>query len=191
MALKRFTPEPLIFPMPNGTDYEVPPVDIDRGWTLSKLLSRTPAELAKAKESDEDLFKLALTEELWERMKADGVPHPDAFRAGMAALAHFQVLETSSGPREAVYASAMIAAEGIWESGIHPEALAAWAAANQTTTSPATDAESAETASTSGTSSPRTATARASRSKTSSSKKSTSSRTSSRSTASRSSTPTT
>ncbi|NUO58999.1 MAG: hypothetical protein HOV78_20250 [Hamadaea sp.] len=186
MALKRFTPEPLVFPMPNGTDYEVPSVDIDRGWRLSQLLARTPAQLEKAKETDEDLFKLALTDELWDRMKADGVSSTLAFRAGMAALAHYQILESASGSLEAVHTAAMEAAEAIWESGIHPEAVAAWAAANMTTTSPATAEESAETASTSGTSSPKKATARRSRSTTSSPKKSSSSSTSSRSTGSRS-----
>ncbi|MER7070971.1 hypothetical protein [Terrabacter sp. NPDC000476] len=190
--MKRFTPDPLIFPMPNGQDYEVPPVDIDRGWRLSKLLNRSQAELAKAKETDEDVFRLAMTDELWDRMVADGVSHSDAFRAGMAALAHFQVLETASGPREAVHAAAMQSAEAIWESGIHPEALAAWAAANLTTSSQssAEAAESAETASGTGTNSPNRATRR-SRSTTSSTKKTSSSRTSSRSTGSRSSTPTT
>ncbi|GAA2037344.1 hypothetical protein GCM10009740_31400 [Terrabacter terrae] len=185
MALKRFTPEPLIFPMPNGTDYEVPPVDIDRGWRLSELLSQSPEDVDKTGLHDEDMFKLALTDELWDRMKAEGVPLNFAWRAGMAALAHYQVLDSGAGSLSDVHAAAMTAAEAIWESGVHPEAVAAWAAANLTTTSPATDAASAETASTSGTSSPKK-TARPSRSTTSSSRKNSSSRTSSRSTASRS-----
>ncbi|WP_076260876.1 DUF7426 family protein [Intrasporangium flavum] len=154
MALKRFTPEPLIFPMPNGTDYEVPPVDIDRGWRLSQLMSKSQAELDAADETDEDLFRLVLSDELWDRMRTESVPIDAAWRAGMAALAHFRIVDQGQGPLADIHAAAMLAAEAIWESGIHPEAVAAWGAANLTTTSPATAEESAATASTSGTSSP-------------------------------------
>ena len=179
MALKRFTPEPLIFPMPNGTDYEVPPVDIDRGWLLSELLGLSQAQLKKRPENNVDLFRLAMTSEVWDRMATDGVPHLLAWRAGMASLAHYQVLNSASGDIASAHQAAMTTVEAIWESGIDPKAIGGWVKAKtglspedwaNATPSPSMAADDASTASTSGTSSP-TKRATASRSRTRSPKK--------------------
>lgn len=158
MPLQRFTPEALVFPMPNGTDYEVPAVDIDRGWRLSELLVMSGEQLAKAKVRDEDVFKLALSADVWEHMRADGVPMALAWRAGMAALAHYRVLAKGSGNLAESYAEAMAAASRIWEAGLSPEALAATMAAALQTPAPRTAEADASTASTSGTSTPKAST---------------------------------
>lgn len=118
--------------------YEIPPVDDDAGTQLADMLTRTPAEAAKSKVKPVELYKLALTADIWEQMRADGVPFVEMRTAGLAALAHFQVLLRAPNPSSALDA-AEAAARGIWEAGIDPEALAAnMAATLQPQMSPAT-----------------------------------------------------
>lgn len=113
----------LVFPI-GEHEYTVPPVGIDEGLRLAEIFTETPDQLAKLKLGNIDLFKLAITPELWEQMRHDGVPLPDAWRVGMAALAHFQVLLSDSSPD--AWDSAEKVAAAVWESGIDPKALAAY-----------------------------------------------------------------
>lgn len=115
--------------------YEVPPVDDDRGTKLAGLISRAPAEASKLKVTTDDLFKLAMSPELWQRMRTDGVGFVDLRCAGLAALVHFQVLLHDPNPSEALE-HAERAARSVWEAGVNPEALAATMAALPTTSSP-------------------------------------------------------
>lgn len=130
MRLQARALRPLVFPI-GEKEYAVPPVGIDAGLQLNELFALPAAERGKVKLKSVDMFKLAVTAELWDEMVADGVPLSDAFRVGMAALAHFQTLMADTGPT--AIDNAEKAAQAIWESGINPEALAAWMAANQPT----------------------------------------------------------
>lgn len=154
--MKRIDDKPLTFPI-GDKEYVVPPVGWDCGITLIRYLDMDAEQLAKVKMKSEELFKLAMSEAVWEQMRSDGVATHLQFRAGMAALAHFQTL-AKGGTDE----TALLAAEAVWESGIDPEALAARMAAYRSTplaastTSPATVAAGSSTrrrASTSGTTS--------------------------------------
>jgi hypothetical protein len=130
MALSRRPLRPLIFPI-GDKEYAVPPVDIDRGWAMTEIFQSTEAQLAKSKQDSSYLFRLAMTDEVWEQMRADGVPSHDAFRAGMAAVVHFQTLTANTGPDAADLAEN--AAEAVWESGIDPKAVMAYLTAQQPT----------------------------------------------------------
>lgn len=141
--MKRIVEEPLVFPI-GDKDYTVPPVGVTAGWPLLEIL-QNPGKHAKIK--NEQMFTMAMGG-VYEQMREDGAPLHLVFRAGMASLAHFQVL-SGGGTSEA----ALIAAAGIWESGLDPEELAAWAAANPNKIpGRRTAAAGASTASTSGTS---------------------------------------
>lgn len=123
----------LDFPIGDKT-YSVPPVGVDVGLRLAELFTTPQDKLAKTKLTTVQLFKLVLGD-VWDEMRKDNVPHSEAFRVGMACLRREQALLVNTGPdrwdiaeREAV---------AIWESGIDPEALAAYMAA---TTQPGTGA---------------------------------------------------
>ncbi|WP_096302888.1 hypothetical protein [Jatrophihabitans sp. GAS493] len=141
-------------------DYVVPPVGFEAGNEILKVLSMSPAQLEDAKITSQGLYKLGLSDALWDQMLADNVPHHAMWRAGLASVIHFQTL-AANGTNEA----ALLAAEGVWESGISPEALAAWMAAQHqqnpgdSTTSPSGAKAGSSTkprANTSGTTSSRT-----------------------------------
>ena len=126
--------------------YEVPPVDHERGKQLAELFTTAPDKLAKSKLTQVDMFQLAMTSDLWDQMRSDGVPFVDMWTAGMACLAHFQTLLAARNPAEALD-QAEQAARAIWESGVDPEAVAAWMAAQQqgSTTPPSTQPAAATT----------------------------------------------
>lgn len=135
--MKRIDDKPLTFPV-GDKEYTVPPVGWDCGLTLVKYLDMDQAKLGKVRMTSEDLFKLAMSPEVWEQMRTDGVASHVMFRAGLASLAHFKTL-AEGGTSE----TAALAAEAVWESGIDPEMLAASMAAKLrspavTTTSPST-----------------------------------------------------
>lgn len=97
----------------NGKDYTVTPLGIDAGLKVAGVVGGT--DKSYNKKPAEDLFKLVLGD-VWEEMRADGVPLEAAWRAGMA-----MVIDNKEG---------RVAAEAIWDTGL-PEALAAQMAANQ------------------------------------------------------------
>lgn len=137
--MKRIDAVPLTFPV-GDKEYTVPPVGWDCGLTLVKYLGMDQAALGKVKMKSEDLFQLAMSPELWEQMRTDGVASHVMFRAGLASLAHFKTLAEGGTPE-----TALLTAETVWESGIDPETLAASLAAKLTnpavsTTSPSTAA---------------------------------------------------
>lgn len=158
--MKNIDSEPLKFPI-GGKEYVIPPVGWDCGITLVKYLGMDQEQLGKLKMKSETLLKLAMSDEVWEQMRADGVASHIMFRAGLASLAHFKSL-AEGGTADV----ALLAAEAVWESGIDPEALAARMAANlqaraASTTSPGTAAAKSSTrrrANTSRTTSPRSKT---------------------------------
>lgn len=154
--MKRINEKPLTFPI-GDKEYVVPPVGWDCGVALVRYLDMPADQLGKVKMKSEDLFKLAMSEGVWEQMRADGVATHLQFRAGLAALAHFQSLA-----KGATDETALLAAGAVWESGVDPEALAARMAASlqpraASTTSPGTAGAGSSTrrrANTSGTTSP-------------------------------------
>jgi hypothetical protein len=129
----------LEFPIGEHT-YSVPPAGIADGLAIARTLT----DSAKSKLQVVDLFKLAVGD-VWQQMEADRVPYTEAWRVGMACLAREKVLLTESGPDR--WDLADDAARAVWESGIDPEALAAWVAANSGTapTKPSTRTAAAST----------------------------------------------
>jgi hypothetical protein len=154
--VKRIDDKPLTFPV-GDKEYTIPPVGWDCGLKLVGYFDLEPAKLAKLRFKSEDLFRLAMSEAVWEQMVADGVASHVMFRAGLASLAHFQALARGTTAEEA-----LAIAEAVWESSVDPEAVAAAMAANRSqqdadsTTSRSTAAAGSSTrrrASTSGTTS--------------------------------------
>lgn len=135
--MKSIDSKPLTFPIA-GKEYTIPPVGWDCGLALTKYLEMNTAALGKVKTKSDVLFKLAMSDAVWDQMVADNVATHLMFRAGMASLAHFKMLTDGSSDE-----MALAAAETVWESGIDPETLAAQMAAKLklhagTTTSPST-----------------------------------------------------
>lgn len=142
--MKRIDDKPLTFPV-GDKEYAIPPVGWDCGLVLVKYLDMDKAALGKVKMSSEDLFRVAMSADVWDRMKSDGVASHVMFRAGLASLAHFKTLAEGGDN-----ATALLAAESVWESGIDPETLAASMAAKlsqsaASTTSPSTGAAGSST----------------------------------------------
>lgn len=106
--------EPLAFPI-RGKVYTLGPVGIDAGLRLSAILAGTE----KAPKDQQVVFRLAMGD-VWDEMRADGVPVEAGLRAGLSAMADFQ--------------SGRLAAEAIWEAGVDPKALEAWIAGQQDST---------------------------------------------------------
>lgn len=115
----------LEFPIGENT-YDIPPAGVTAGIKLAEVLTTPPAQRGKIKLTSVDMFRLAIGD-VWDTMIEDGVPYSEAFRVGMACLAREQVLLAESGPDR--WDKAEAAAQAVWESGLDPEALAAWAAA--------------------------------------------------------------
>lgn len=133
MALTRKTFRGLVIPITvedRELTYRIPPVGVEAGLELADILTASPAKRARDKHTNPELFKLAMGD-VWDQMIADQVPIELAWRAGLAALAHFQVLLTLTGP--GALDAAEKVAEGVWESGLNPEALAAFMAAQSPT----------------------------------------------------------
>jgi hypothetical protein len=142
--VKRIDDKPLTFPV-GDKEYTIPPVGWDCGLILVKYLAMDNTALGKVKMKSEDLFKLVMSDEVWEQMVTDRVASHIMFRAGLAALAHFKTLAEGGTPEVA-----LLAAETVWESGIDPETLAASMAAKLanpavSTTSPSTAAARSST----------------------------------------------
>lgn len=139
MPLSAKNDEPLAFPI-NGKTYVVPPVSIDDGLEILRLLALTDEERGKAGVDDVTFFRLALGP-VFDELAKDKVSSVLTFRAGMTALEYFKTDNN------------LEAAEQMWESGINPELLAALMAAmeNAKTIEAGSAADAASTASTSGT----------------------------------------
>lgn len=115
-AYEEVSLEPLSFRI-GGKTYVVPPVSIRAAQTLRQIFADDKAG-KKSKLASEELFRLAMTDDLWDLLLANDVPADAAWRAGMAALADFQ--------------QGRGAAEALWEAGtLDPERLAAFMAARQ------------------------------------------------------------
>jgi len=108
-AYEDFAEEPLALPV-NGKTYIVPELGIDAGLKIAGVFAGTDTSLNKA--PIEDAAKLLLGG-LWDEMKADGVPLNAAMRVFYTVLADVQ--------------EGRAVAEGVWESGFDPKALAEFA----------------------------------------------------------------
>lgn len=116
--------EPLRFPI-KGKEYVVQPLTVDEGLLVFDIIAGNKPEWTDR--SLTDFYKLIMGP-TWDEMRADGVPIDAASRAGFATQTDIQL------GREA--------AEHAWETGLDPEAAAAWMAATQTTSTSSTSSES-------------------------------------------------
>jgi len=117
MTLKpwdEIAPEPLAFPI-GGRTFTVQPMTYKDGLRLEHLLDDP-----KAREglTNRDLWQLGLGD-TFDQMVDAGVTTDAIARAGLAAITDYQ--------------HGRAAAEVIWESGLHPQALADQAAAERPT----------------------------------------------------------
>jgi len=138
-------PEPLTFPI-RGKSYTVPELSYTAMLTIQKVKAGEASEL-DGMDAD-DTWRLVMGD-AWDQMVADNVPAEAIGRAGLAALAFFEV------GREA--------AEAIWENGVDPKAMAAAILARtepQQPTSTGAETETPSPASSSGTSSPKSSSKR-------------------------------
>lgn len=122
---------PMVFPIQFAEDdvreYVVPPVGDEAGMALAAIISNEGA--SKSKMTSLDAMKLAMTPELWQRMRDDGVPFHYLYLIGTACLAHFQVIMLRPIGAPGVADEAEAAARTIMEAGISPESVAAYQAA--------------------------------------------------------------
>lgn len=136
-AYEDWAPEPLAFPI-KGKVYEVPPLSWEAGVKLTAIMRDT-----EDAPDDPDEQNRLLMGDLWDQMKADGVPAEALSRAALTCLVDFRMGRD--------------AAVKVWESGLTPEALAPAVGASTSTgaetTTPTPD-------STSGTTSPKASTKR-------------------------------
>lgn len=118
-----------------GVEYVLPPIGWAAGAELAKYFTMTQQQLGKVKTPADVLYELAVGSDTWARMKDDGADYILMHRAGLAALGHFRK-RLEGGTDE----DARRIFDAIWESGVDPEALAAYLAAHleSSTTSPAT-----------------------------------------------------
>lgn len=161
MAAKPWLVIPLVLPVGDteyATEYAVQPINYADGLTLIATVNNRD-EGGLPKDAPEDALYQLVMGDTWTRMRDDGCPYPVLFRAGNAAL-QYQIALVQDVDME----SAVQIGERVWEAGLDPEAVAAWAAAitkpqpetSTRSTSTAGAGKTQRRASTSGTRSPRT-----------------------------------
>lgn len=98
--------------------YVVEPINYDDGLELQLVLQGKSKRIGP-KASQDELFKLVLTPNLWDTIKAEQ-PFNVVFRAGMAAIAYQSDIVMGVDMEQAVKDGTVA-----WESGVDPEAVAA------------------------------------------------------------------
>jgi hypothetical protein len=117
MATEPWIVVPLVLTV-GEKDYAVQPLDFKLGLSL-KVIAEGDSKDITEDSSDEAMFKLVMGG-TWDVMLEDRCPYAAMFRAGMASMQYQMALLNGVDSEHAVGIG-----EGVWESGIDPEILAA------------------------------------------------------------------